>query len=179
MKKTLATTLVGLTLILQAYGQTNSKAKFETKVGSTYANEVYRFNATIPDNWHLYGQIKNDTLKKMAIVDWGLPKIYSELEKTEIENSISIKAYHKPDISSVHKLITAEYLRVNPIQTAMEIDKSNPDARLIYTTMPNGLKYQGKSYFVYKMELGMLLILWRPLGLTTRILSCLKNFIIM
>jgi len=56
MRKILANTLVGLTLILQACGQTNSKAQSETIVENTYVNEVYRFSATIPDSWKLYGQ---------------------------------------------------------------------------------------------------------------------------
>ena len=154
MKQTLIFSLIGLTLILHACGQTNSKAQSETIAGKIYTNEAYRFSATIPDSWKLYGQIKNDTLKHMAIADWGLPKIYSDLEKTEIENSISITAYQKPDINSVDKLILAEYLKINPTETALEVDKSNPNARMIYTTTPTGLKYQGKSYFVFKNGIG-------------------------
>ena len=154
MKNILAFTIIGLTVMLQACGQTNSKTQPETVSGNNYVNEAYRFSVTIPDNWKLYGQIKNDTLKHMGIADWGLPKIYSELEKTEIENSISITACQKDDISSVDKLILAEYLRINPTETALEVDKSNPNARLIYTTTPTGLKYQGKSYFVFKNGIG-------------------------
>ncbi len=176
MRKILANTLVGLTLILQAYGQTNSKAQSEPIVGNTYANEVYRFNATIPDSWKLYGQIKNDTLKHMAIADWGLPKLYSELEKTEIENSISITAYHKPDISSVDKLILAEYLRINPTQTALEVDKSNPNARLIYTTIPNGLKFQGKSYFVFKNGIGYIITFMATPGTYNKNIKVFEEF---
>lgn len=78
--------------MLQAFGQTNSKANSKTVTKNNYVNEVYRLSVSIPENWRLYGQIKNDTLKHMSIVDWRLPKNYSKVEKTEIENSISIKS---------------------------------------------------------------------------------------
>ena len=123
MKQTILFTAIGLILGLHACGQKNSKAQFETITENKYVNEIYRFSATIPDSWKLYVQIKNDTLKHRAIMDWGLPKIYSESEQAEIENSISITAYQKPDINSVDKLILAEYLKINPTETALEVDK--------------------------------------------------------
>jgi len=176
MKKTLAFTLIGLTLILHACGQTSSKAQSETITGKTYVNEVYRFSATIPDSWKLYGQIKNDTLKHMAIADWGLPKIYSDLEKTEIENSISITAYNKTDINSVDKLILSEYLKINPAETALEVDKSNPNARMIYTTTPTGLKFQGKSYYVFKNEIGYVITFMATPGTYDKNIKVFEEF---
>lgn len=176
MKQISATTLIGLILILHACVQTNSKAQTETKAGKNYVNEVYRFSATIPDTWKLYGQIKNDTLRHMAIADWGLPKIYSDLEKTEIENSISITAYQKPDISSVDKLILAEYLKINPAETALEVDKSNPNARMIYTTTPTGLKFQGKSYYVFKNGIGYVITFMATPGTYDKNIKVFEEF---
>jgi hypothetical protein len=176
MKQTFAITLIGLILILHACGQTNSKAQSEAIAGKTYANEAYRFSATIPDNWKLYGQIINDTLKHMALADWGLPKIYSDLEKAEIENSISITAYQKPNISSVDKLILAEYLKINPTETALEVDKSNPNARMIYTTTPTGLKYQGKSYFVFKNGIGYVITFMATPGTYDKNIKMFEEF---
>jgi hypothetical protein len=60
-----------------------------------YENNSYRFRAKIPIDWTLYGEIKNDTVKNYSIVGWGLPKVYSDLEKTEIENAISITGYKR------------------------------------------------------------------------------------
>lgn len=176
MKLTLIITLIGLTLMLNACGQTNSKAQSETIAGRTYSNEVYRFSATIPDSWKLYGQIKNDTLKRMAIADWGLPKIYSDVEKTEIENSISITAYHKPDINSVDKLILSEYLKINPTETTLEVDKSSPNARMIYTTTPTGLKFQGKSYYVFKNGIGYVITFMATPGTYDKNIKVFEEF---
>jgi hypothetical protein len=176
MRQKLAIIPIGLTLLLHACGKTNSKAQSENIAGKVYINEIYRFSATIPDAWTLYGQIKNDRLNHKAIVAWGLPKIYSELEKTEIENSISITAYHKKEINSVDKLILSEYLRINPIETALEIDKSNPNARMIYTTLPSGLKYQGKSYYVFKNELGYVITFMATPGTYDKNIKMFEEF---
>ena len=176
MKQTLVFTLISLTSILQSCGQTNSKTQSEKITENIYANEVYRFSATVPDSWKLYGQIKNDTLKHMAIADWGLPKIYSDLEKSEIENSISIKAYQKPDINSVDKLILAEYLKINPAETALEVDKSNPNARMIYTTTSTGLKYQGKLYFVFKNGIGYVITFMATPGTYDKNIKVFEEF---
>lgn len=119
-----------------------------------YSNTVYHFAVSVPGNWKLYGEIVNDSIHHFAIVDWGLPEIYSDSEQTNIENSISITAYQLPGINSVAELIKHEYLRINPVTTALEIDPSNENARIIYSTAPNGTKYKGKSYYIYLNGIG-------------------------
>ncbi len=128
--------------LLQVHGQSHE-----------YVNNLYRFSVVIPDNWKLYGQVLNDTIRHRAIVDWGIPPIYSEIEKTEIENSISITAYKKDSIRTVDQLIATEYLRLDPTKYSMETDSATENTRIIYATL-NGLNYKGKSYFVFKNGIG-------------------------
>ncbi len=173
MRQIFVTTLISLNTILHVCAQTNPKTPEFEKI---YVNEIYRFSASIPDSWSLYGQIKDDTINHRAIVGWGLPKIYSELEKTEIENSVSITAYHRTNINSVEKLIQSEYLRINPTETAMEIDKTNPNARMIYTTTATGLKYQGKSYFVFKNEIGYVITFMATPGTYDKNIKLFEEF---
>lgn len=158
MRQIFVITFIGLTLITQAYGQTNSKVQTDDKAGKIYKNEMYRFSATIPSSWKLYGQIINDTINHVAIADWGLPKVYSELEQTEIENSISIIAYRRRDINSIDELIQFEwtrYKRNGPSnKIVLEVDKTSPDARIINITEPTGIKYRGKLYFVFQNGIG-------------------------
>ncbi len=153
MKQTFFIITFSLTLIYQVLGQTNTKTQSDISTNTIYRNEIYHFSVFIPTNWKLYGQIKNDTVNHKAIADWGLPKVYSELEKTEIENSISITAYNQTKITSIESLIASEYFRINPAETALEVDKSNPNSRIIYTTK-NGLEFKGKSYYIYKNGIG-------------------------
>jgi len=169
MRQTLIIGFFDLLIVLQAFGQVKSKHV------DNYTNDIYRFNVKIPDTWRLYGQIKNDTVKHKAIVDWGLPSIYSEIEKTNIENSISITAYHRTDISSLEQLIKFEYLRVNPTKTDLQIDKSNSNARLIYSTS-NGLKYQGKSYYVYRNEIGYVITFMATPGTYNKNIKVFEDF---
>lgn len=149
MKITLLISILGLVMICRSYGQTDTQAP----TYKPYVNERYKFSLQIPNSWTLYGQIKNDTINNRAIVGWGLPKIYSEIEKTNIENSISVTAYQRKDITSTESLILFEYLRVDPTETALELDKLNPNARMIYMTR-KGLQYKGKSYFIFKNGIG-------------------------
>ena len=132
-----------VSLMIQACGQTNVK----TDTNGIYSNSTFRFSVLIPNDWKLAGEMENE---RKTIVCWTLPAIYSDIEKTEIENAISITAHKSTYITSVSDLILSEYLRIDPVETALEyIDESNKNARMIYTTTPQGLKYKGKSYFVF------------------------------
>jgi hypothetical protein len=147
VKKVVCFILLSLATLLNAQAQSASSAP------GAYTNATYRFSVDVPTGWKLYGQIVDDTLRHKAIADWGLPTVYSDLEQADIENSISISAYKKATIKTVDELIQAEYLRLDPSNTAMEIDSTTANARLIYSTR-NGLKYKGKSYFVFKNGIG-------------------------
>lgn len=153
MKQTIFITLFSSFFVLQVCGQPGKSKEPGNIKTKEYKNGPYRFSADIPGNWKLYGQIINDTVNHKAIADWGLPPVYSDLEKTEIENSISITAYKRSNITTVDALILAEYLRIDPTKHAMEVDSATKNARLIYSTI-NGKNYKGKSYFVFKNGIG-------------------------
>lgn len=120
---------------------------------SIYQNDSYHFKVKVPEGWKLYREIRNDSLHNKAIVDWGLPGIYSHIEKTTIENSVSIRAIRRSDISSVEELIRDEYLSINAAETALEADSSDVHARIVYSTI-HGLAYKGKEFFVYRNAIG-------------------------
>jgi hypothetical protein len=147
MKKAFAFIISSIGIVLHVSGQTRPVNKTDSSL--TYTNIQYGFSVEIPLTWKLYGQIANDTVNHRALVDWGLPVTYSELEKTTIENSISIGAYKREDLHSVDDFIREEYLRTDPGSASMETDPFSKNARIIYFTK-NGLKYKGKSYYVFK-----------------------------
>jgi hypothetical protein len=167
--------IIIISLFFQTLGHAQPSQKSDNSEKNTYNNEVYRFSAKVPDKWKLYGQILDDPKEHKAIVDWGLPKIYSELEKTEIENSVSITAYHKIDIRSVQELIAAEYLKRNPAETALEVDTTCFNARIIYHTQ-NGLEFKGKSYFVFKNEIGYVITFMATPGTYEKNLKSFEDF---
>lgn len=180
MKKASIVTLIGLTLLVQAYGQTNSEIQTNDKTEKTYSNEIYRFSAIVPSSWRLHGQIVNDTRYHMAIAGWGLPKIYSELEKTEIENSVSIVAYQREDIDSVEKLIQFEYIkykRTNPsAEIILEEDKTCLNARTINITESSGKKYQGKWYIYFQNDIGYIIAFMATPGTYEKNLKAFEEF---
>ena len=139
-----------------------------------YKNEDFKFRVQIPSDWTLYGQNINNN-NSMAIVDWGLPKIYSELENAEIENSISVRAYRHQKIKSVEELITSEYFRINPIETSLEIDSTNANARIVYQTK-NGLNYKGKIYFLYENAIGYIVTFMATPGTYDKNINLFENF---
>ena len=132
-----------------------AKKQYGDKAGKTYKNEIFRFSAIAPDSWRLYGQLVNDTIHSRAIVDWALPPVYSELEKVEIENSVSIIAYKRKEINSVEILSQFEFERYmlnsnRGDEIVVEVDPVNSDARLFHITKATGVKFQAKLYLVFK-----------------------------
>jgi hypothetical protein len=139
--------LFSLIILSNAFGQTKGIIAHE------YKNDIYKFTVKIPGDWKLYGQIQNDTSQHRAIADWGLPLTHSELENADIENSISITAYKRTGINSLARLIDFDKKRANPATTSFETNDTNDNSRIINTTT-NGLKYKGKSYYIFKNGIG-------------------------
>jgi hypothetical protein len=169
MKKTILVIFVGLVIILKAFGQAN------TIKSSEYKNTTYRFSLKIPGTWKLYGEIPDDKIEHKAIADWGLPLVFSALEKTDIENSISITAYKKADIKSVHQLIIMEAARTDPATNIMKQDSTSENARIIFRT-DRGLKYKGKSYFVFKNNIGYVINFMATPGTYQKNLPAFETF---
>ncbi len=168
-------TIILISLLFATIGKAQTTKPNDSSEKNIYKNEKYRFSVIVPEKWKLYGQILDDSKQHKAIADWGLPAIYSELEKTDIENSVSITAYHKPDIRSVQELIAAEYFKRNPVETALEVDSTCTNCRIIYHTQ-NGLEYKGKSYFVYKNEIGYVIVFMATPGTYDKNLKSFEDF---
>ncbi len=129
-----------------------------------YQNEKYGFSGKTPDDWHIYAEIKDDSANKIAIIDWGLPKVFSESENTYIENAISIIAYKRSDIKNIDDLIKLEFERISDILESKEIIDSNPYTSFITITEINGLKYKSKVSFVFQNSIGYVLNFVATLG---------------
>ena len=126
-----------------------SHESFCQKNVNNYSNSIFGYEVSVPKDWNVYREVRNDDVKQRTLIDWGLPKIYSEIEDTEIENSVSIRAFKNKDIKSLNELIQNEYLRIDPTTTALEIEeKTNVKSRIIYHDS-NGLKFKGKCYFEF------------------------------
>ncbi len=146
MKKRILTTLTVLIVTIYGiFGQTE------------YQNDKYGFGGQVPGDWHVYAVIKDDPANKRAIIDWGLPKVYSELEKTSIENAVSITAYKRPSIKSIGDLTKLEFNRIGHILESKEQIDSIPYEAYIVITIRNGLRYKSKVAFVFKNGIGYVL----------------------
>ncbi len=114
-----------------------------------YKNDKFRFSVNVPFEWKLFGEVKNDTVNQKALVDWGLPPIHSELEKTDIENSISILAYTKTKINSLDELMKFECNKRDRSTIKFVMDTTCKSALIIYY-YNNNREYKGKAYYIYK-----------------------------
>ena len=176
MKQIVVLALLVCISFFQSCGQEDSESQANQNSEIEYINEHFGFSATVPKDWKLFGQIENDTEEHMAIVDWGLPKTYDDSLKVEIENSISITAYEKKEISSVSELILYEYLRIDPRETALEPIDSDPNARMIYTTTSDSLKYKGKSYYAYKNGIAYVITFMATPGTYNKNIKTFEDF---
>jgi hypothetical protein len=130
-------------------GQKKNISEKQSNSNLQYVNAAYNYEVSVPREWKIYGEIKNDSIKNFSIIDWGLPKVYSEIEKIEIENSISIRAYLDNTSKSFQSIIANEYLRIDPTTTALEREEGiDENARIVYFDAPNGTKYKGKTYYL-------------------------------
>lgn len=143
--KTLFTMLAVLLLTLNIQGQTK------------HQNDKYGFSVQVPADWHIYAEIKDNPSSKSAIIDWGLPKVYSELEKTSIENAVSITAYNRPDIKTIGDLIKLEFNRVKHILSSKELIDSIPYYSYTVISVQNGLKYKSQVILIFKNNIGYVL----------------------
>lgn len=129
-----------------SYGQTS-----ERKI---YESISYRFNVSVSAEWKIFREVNNKK-NKTLIIDWEIPKVFSELENTEIENSISITAQKNTEIKDVAGLIENQYFKINPITTSLSVEEKESNSRIIHYSK-NGREYKGKIYFDFKNGIGYL-----------------------
>jgi len=120
----------------------------------SYQNDSYGFEAQVPEDWHVYAEIKDDQANKVALINWGLPKVYSELENASIENAVSVVAYKRSNIKNTDDLINLELERTKDILESKERIQSSSNVAYIMTAVINGLTYKSKVTFVFKNDIG-------------------------
>lgn len=131
-----------LSIVNTAFGQTS------------YKNDKYGFGVEVPDDWYIYADVKDNPIKDRAIIDWGLPKVYSELEKTEIENAVSVTAYRKKDLQNIQDLTKLEFRRIHHMLESKKLVDSLPYHTYEVITVQGGLKYKSRFILVYKNDIG-------------------------
>ncbi|PQB05783.1 hypothetical protein [Aureitalea marina] len=140
-----------------------------------YSNELYKYQVAIPSDWSVYYENKNDTIRKLSIISWGLPKIQDTILNQEVENSISIKAYNRPSISSLSDLQLNERLRVDPVKTAMVWDEDGGGFQRIYHS-DNGIEYYGKTFYEFKNGIGYIITFMATEGTYDKNVSKFDSF---
>ncbi|WP_196887378.1 hypothetical protein [Aureivirga sp. CE67] len=125
-----------------------------TYAQSDYKNDKYGFSAQVPEGWSVYGNLKDDAANGRAIIDWGMPKVYSELEKANIENAVAITAYKREEIKNQEDLVSFHFYQISPILDSKKIISENPYHTYEVNTIRNGLKYKSQTMFVYQNGIG-------------------------
>jgi hypothetical protein len=128
-----------------------------------YENSRFKFKAPIPEDWRFH-QEKTDSLN-FTIVAWGLPKVYSEIEKQEVENAVSITALKNRTIKSIDDVINAEFRRTKNmlIMNRFKID-SIEHTCYITNTISGTTSYISQQYFIFKNGIGYIITFTATLG---------------
>ncbi|SFC80561.1 hypothetical protein SAMN05421747_12912 [Parapedobacter composti] len=130
-----------------------------------FENSRFKFQASIPDDWMLRQEIKADTLN-YTIVGWGMPKVYTEMDKHEVENAVSITAIEHPRIKNLDDLVKAEFNRVKNAGTILnqvQIDSVEHTAYITNTLMKN-VSYVSQQYFIFKNGRGYIVTFTATVG---------------
>ncbi len=142
-----------------------------------FENALYGFKGEVPSDWTIYAEINDDEDNHAAIMDWGLPKVYSKLEKTSIENAVSITAYNRSDIKNIEELQKFEFERVASVLTSKERIASSANPAYVIMSKRNGFTYKTKTEFVFKDGIGYVLIYTATPGTYDINLSKFDDFI--
>lgn len=142
MKRIFLSLLTFILLTLSQYAQ------------NQYKNATYGFSAIPPSDWKIYAELKNDEANKMAIIDWGMPTIYSDLEKSNIENAVSITALAFEKINSIESLIKVDFERTKKIRTSYDSVENEQNPTIICYSIQNKLEYKSKSVYFFKNNIG-------------------------
>lgn len=108
----------------------------------------FGFVAHAPDDWKVFGERERPG---QMLLDFGLPKIWSEVEKQDIENSVFILA--RRDARSLEDLISDEDERVANIRLSKEAVPVKTGKAFVVVTKTDGLEY--KTLSTYRFENGV------------------------
>lgn len=116
-----------------------------------YPHQNFGFIAQTPEDWHLYGKLQN---KDRMILDFGLPKVWSEIEQQDIENSVYIRAYRGPSVKSLMDVIKVENERTSGIVLSREPIQSELGKAFVVISKIRGLEYKSQVTYYYANGVG-------------------------
>ncbi len=125
---------------------------------TTFENSRFKFKATIPEDWRLHQEIKADSLS-YTMVGWGLPKVYTEMDKHEVENAVAIAAIEHSKIQNLDDVIKAEFNRAKHISIILNQVKTDSVEHTSYITnsLMKNVSYVSKQYFIFKNGIGYII----------------------
>ena len=109
------------------------------------------------------------------IVQWILPKIYSEIEKADIANAVSVTCLADKTIKNVKNLVDYEFSRISDVITKKEKLADTTTSYTLYTKI-DGLEYKSKYYFLHKNEVGYVINFTATEGTYDKNLSKFEEF---
>lgn len=120
------------------------------QVATDFDRPAFGIRATLPAGWSIHREASNEL---RLIVSFGMPKVWSELEKQDIENAVYIRAYRDDWAKSVDDVAAWETQRVQDIQVSRTpADTAAGKADLVVTKI-KGLEY--KTWVTYRYENGV------------------------
>lgn len=115
-----------------------------------YGVPAFGYRVVVPDDWGIHNEYEDDTT---AVVSFGLPPMWSDLEQQEIENAVAVFACKRSDISSVPDIVDFELKRVADILiSSTEVDLEFGRALRLETEL-DGYRYE--TLAAYRFENGV------------------------
>ncbi|NIS17405.1 MAG: hypothetical protein GWN00_33465, partial [Aliifodinibius sp.] len=145
------------------YGLILVSAIANLNADSIYKSDEYGFSVKVPDDWRIHAEM-NDPDEGRMIIDWGMPKVYSELEKTEIENAVSITAYKREEIKDIEDLMEFDFKRVEDITLAKSPVESMPGVSYQILTQQNMQTYSTNAVYYYENGIGYVIAFTATIG---------------
>jgi hypothetical protein len=139
-----------------------------------YENPNHNLTAQISKDWKLQEEFENLSMN-IFIVQWILPKIYSEIEKADIANAVSVTCLTDKAIKNVKNLVNYEFSRIGDVLIRKEKLDDKTTSYTLYTKI-NGLEYKSKYYFLHKNGVGYIINFTATEGTYGKNLSKFEEF---
>jgi len=135
---------IGMTLLLIGASFCASAADF--------ARPTFGFVAHAPDDWKVFGERERPG---QMLLDFGLPEIWSDVEKQNIENSVYIFA--RRDVKSMEALISDEDERVAAVGISKEPFPAAAGKAFVRLSKIDGLEYKTLTTFRFENGVGYMI----------------------
>jgi tetratricopeptide (TPR) repeat protein len=117
----------------------------------TYSKPEFGYQVELPSDWTVFREYQDED---EAIVSFGLPLVWSELEQQEIENAVAVAAYRREEIKSLQEMVDFEHDRIQDFLVSSTEVEAESGRTFRQVSEIRGLEYRSLANIRYVNGVG-------------------------